>query len=104
MTDQLTVEVQLFKPSGKWAYTDVWRVPEGHTFGAVDMRHSPDYRNVGGAVLIPESNVFTVPHLLTGATLEEQRWNAERVERKRTEDEQRRAGIEARLTEEGILP
>ncbi|WIE81284.1 hypothetical protein [Curtobacterium sp. MCSS17_016] len=103
MTDQLTVEVELFKESGKWGYTETWQVPENHGEGAVSMRNSPDYRNIGGPVLIPESDVFTVPHLLTGATIEEQRWNAERAERLRLEDEQRRADIERRLTEEGVL-
>jgi hypothetical protein len=103
MTDQLTVEVLLFKPSGKWAYSEMWRVPEVHALGAVDMRLSPDYRNIGGPVLVPESDVFTVPHLLTGATAEEQAWNAARAERARIEAKQRRADIEARLTEEGVL-
>ncbi len=89
MTNQLTVEVELFKQSGKWGYTETWRVPERHGEGAVSMRNSPDYRNIGGPVLIPESDVFTVPHILTGATAEEQQWNAERAERKRAEDQQR---------------
>jgi len=103
MTDQLTVEVELFKESGKWGYTETWRVPEGHSEGAVSMRRSPDYRNIGGPVLIPESDVFSVPHILTGATIEERSWNAARAELKRVEDERRRADNERRLIDEGVL-
>jgi hypothetical protein len=102
--DQLTVEVELFKESGKWGYTETWRVPASHGEGGVSMRNSPDYRNIGGPVLVPESDVFPIPHLLTGATAEEQRWNAARAERRRIEDEQRQQDAVRRLTEEGVLP
>ena len=100
-----TIEVLLFKESGKYYTTDQWRLPEGFTPGesAVVMRNSPDYRNLYGPVLIPESDVFTVPHILTGATIEEQTWNAARDRRRRAEDEQRRIDLEARLTAEGVL-
>lgn len=104
MTDQLTVKVDLFKESGKWGYSEVWRVPESYREGAVSMRNSPDYRNMGGPVLIPESDVFSVPHILVGATREEQMWNAERAQRRQAEDEQRQRDRIRRLTEEGVLP
>ncbi|WIB65912.1 hypothetical protein [Curtobacterium sp. MCBD17_040] len=61
MPEPQTVEVILFKQSGKYYTTDFWRVPEQHAEGPVSMRNSPDYRNIDGPVLIPENNLWGAP-------------------------------------------
>lgn len=69
-----TATVTLFKPSGKMALREPWRVPV-KALGPRSMRLSPDFRRIaGGAVLVdadaaeeyPEAENWGYPHLLTG--------------------------------------
>lgn len=69
--------VILFKLSGKYYTEEDWRIPGNvldyskarGTFmrgpvGPYDMRHSPDFRRIGGgAVLIPTQEPWGYPHL-----------------------------------------
>ena len=62
-----TMEVILFKPSGKY-YTedDNWRIPR-EAIGPHDMKSSPQFRRIDeGAVLIPEQEPWGYPHLFPG--------------------------------------
>lgn len=58
-----TVEVILFKRSGKYYTSEPWRIPED-AIGPYDMERSADFRRIdGGAVLIPEQEPWEYPHL-----------------------------------------
>lgn len=66
-----TATVTLFKPGGKYATIEAWRVPEG-AYSPQQMAQSPDFRRIaGGAVLVdtdaaaefPSAANFGVPHL-----------------------------------------
>ena len=58
-----TVEVILFKPSGKYYTTEEWRIPE-RAIGPYDMADSLDFRRIsGGPVLIPSQEPWGFPHL-----------------------------------------
>lgn len=75
-----TVQVTLFKPSGKYYTTETWRIPlivPGESLGTIngmrnvigpyDMLHSPDFRRIsGGAVLIESQEPWGYPHLFSG--------------------------------------
>lgn len=60
----LTVEVTLFKASGKFYTTEPWRIPAG-AIGPYDMVRSPDFRRINGdgAVLIGSQEPWGFPHL-----------------------------------------
>lgn len=48
-----TVQVHLFRKSGKWYTDERWRIPEG-AIGPSDMERSPDFRRIDdGPVLVP---------------------------------------------------
>lgn len=57
-------KVVLFKESGKYYTTEYWEIPEG-AIGPWDMRHSVDFRRIGGgAVLVPTQEPWGFPHLI----------------------------------------
>lgn len=61
-----TVEVILFKPSGKYYTVEPWRVPV-NAIGPYDMIRSPDFRRIsGGHVLIEAQEPWGYPHLFPG--------------------------------------
>lgn len=69
--------VILFKPSGKYYTQEEWTIPDSvpdhselrgafkrKVVGPYDLRHSPDFRRIGGgAVLVPEQEPWGYPHL-----------------------------------------
>lgn len=71
-------KVVLFKASGKYYTEELWRIPTEvpcdvrpgvmrPVIGPYDMRHSPDFRRIGGgAVLIESQEPWGYPHLLPG--------------------------------------
>lgn len=62
-TFQVRVEVELYKPSGKYYTTEQWIVPD-KAIGPYDMDRSPDFHRISnGAVLIPAQEPWGFPHL-----------------------------------------
>lgn len=73
----LTVDVTLFKASGKYYTTEPWRVP-ADAIGPYDMSRSPDFRRISdsGAVLIGSQEPWGFPHLFPTLVADEPLRNA----------------------------
>ncbi len=55
--------VILFRRSGKYYTTDIWRIPDS-AIGPYDMERSPDFRRIdGGPVLVDTQEPWGFPHL-----------------------------------------
>ena len=66
-----SVLVTLFKPSGKYYTTEMWRIPEG-AIGPHDMEDSPDFRRIGGgAVLVDSQEPWGYPWLFNAEEKED---------------------------------
>lgn len=56
-------EVEHFKESGKYNVTDHWRIPE-NCIDPRDMKHSPDYRDIGCTIVVPSQEPWGYPAVL----------------------------------------
>ena len=56
-------KVILFNESGKYSAEEFWEIPDG-AIGPFDMKHSKDFRRIGGgAVLVESQEPWGYPHL-----------------------------------------
>jgi len=59
------IEVELFKPSGKYYTTEQWEVPKG-AIGPYDMRRSESFRRIDGGAVLVTSQGWGYPQLFPG--------------------------------------